>query len=537
MEGMANLTQRISIRVFYSCGRRVIAGLRCLLDLLPRLVALPWLGCGVLRQAAAASVASAALGLTCASAAAAGTVHLTAVRAGQVYLVTASGTYTEFPSEIDVYVHRGGGACSGTDEGEKNVVEQQVRTLGIYSAGVPVEAELGTNLMMSGSYSQRFYWGVDAPADTYMACAYLLGPQPGPPPQSAPPFGQPADPPQATASAQMALGSRPGCAPGGRINRRLRMRRDGSDIRDNSVTVVAGQAIHLSVVGRCSKTQTAVWSIQGATRGAGTSAIANYTFADAHASVEYLRLPKLPKTFYFIRPGKGGYRVTAKVPGEGSVTRRFRVKGLDTAVFTARTCNVRIDNEFAVPVLMFSGVPGSACGYGVAWTIGLRAPAESGGEVGITQIISDEVKHDDKPCSEGGILLNAGEPRFSDGGSIYHGPQGASIGLAAGGPGGTEGFDPFLFEDSPRTPLAQDGTWFQHFKAVDYLMFRPTGIDSVWVALRQLEWSWSGTANVTAGKGSLDAHSGTELATIRSSRASTQPTWNKEEVPGEFKCP
>jgi hypothetical protein len=164
---------------------------------------------------AAAAVVLALLAVAPA-AARAGTVHLsvTAVPPAKCfctdygsYEVTASGTYDRFPSQIDVYVHYGTSACLLNDEAE-NIWVQEQQGQNNNEAGEPVSAELGTDAMPSGTYSERFDWGVGAPKGSYQVCAYLLVPNGY--------SSQPSDPPEAMASAALTLpvqtggGSTPG---------------------------------------------------------------------------------------------------------------------------------------------------------------------------------------------------------------------------------------------------------------------------------------------------------------------------------------
>jgi hypothetical protein len=297
---------------------------RC--DGLARRLAVAWFGRRILMRASTALAASAVLLLTCAAAASAGTLKLTAGRQRQTYLVTASGTYTEFPSEIDVYVQHGAGACAATDKAEDNLVQEQVQTLGTNAAAAPIEAELGTNLVTSGSYSQQFYWGVDAPSGTYMACAYLLGPQPGPAPQPNPPYGQPADPPEATGSARMQIGTGPSspprsaCTAQTRSSCKLEILDNAKVVTDATTKVAVGERIALEARFADDATPASPkWS--GIAK---PDAIESYTFEDTHARTTDLRKSNLRSAniaFYWIH-GRT-YIVKVRAPTRRQETGRW----------------------------------------------------------------------------------------------------------------------------------------------------------------------------------------------------------------------
>jgi hypothetical protein len=143
------------------------------------------------------------------AAAFAGTVNLSIQVVGQRFLITASGAYTVFPSELDVYVHSGATGCPASRQAENVQVEKQVQRLGPNMAAALITYLLGNNLKTQGTYSQQGYWGGNLPAGQYWACAYLLVPQHS--------GGDPADPPQATDSAHMTVrtaGSPPAPAAG-----------------------------------------------------------------------------------------------------------------------------------------------------------------------------------------------------------------------------------------------------------------------------------------------------------------------------------
>ncbi len=97
------------------------------------------------------------------------------------YQVTVSGTYSEFPSEIDVYVHRGTNACPSTDAAENSQVQsQQPRTEARTTPESRSAWSWVTTTAAPGVTGSQFFWGVNSSNGTYWACAYLLGPQQGP---------------------------------------------------------------------------------------------------------------------------------------------------------------------------------------------------------------------------------------------------------------------------------------------------------------------------------------------------------------------
>jgi hypothetical protein len=91
--------------------------------------------------------------------------------------------------------------------------------------------------------------------------------------------------------------------------------------------------------------------------------------------------------------------------------------------------------------------------------------------------------------------------------------------------------------DSPTSPLAgyKKATADDSFET--YLMYKPSGADSVWVTLRMLTWNWSGTAAL--GGGGWGVAGGTPAnpsQNIDSSDSATLPEWadcwtNQEFVP------
>ena len=135
-------------------------------------------------------------------------VHLKVVSHAGQYAITAYGTYSKSPSELDVYIQCAPHSCglsmpkpcaaTSTVEGQAVLSEQRTDT----APAILMRTTLNSS---NTSYSETGTWGKGAANGIYWVCAYLLA--------SHGSGQQPADPPQARASARLTIGSVPKPSP------------------------------------------------------------------------------------------------------------------------------------------------------------------------------------------------------------------------------------------------------------------------------------------------------------------------------------
>ncbi|NJM55863.1 MAG: hypothetical protein HC841_08180 [Verrucomicrobiae bacterium] len=88
----------------------------------------------------------------------------------------------------------------------------------------------------------------------------------------------------------------------------------------------------------------------------------------------------------------------------------------------------------------------------------------------------------------------------------------------------------FKYVDSPSSPLPQG--WISYYRRDDmtnWLMFMPSGQDSCWVPVRQMQWWWWGNAYwsvVVTTNGGWAAGSGDKADNIQSVETVDHPVWN-----------
>jgi hypothetical protein len=88
----------------------------------------------------------------------------------------------------------------------------------------------------------------------------------------------------------------------------------------------------------------------------------------------------------------------------------------------------------------------------------------------------------------------------------------------------------FKYVDSPSSPLPQG--WMSYYRRDDmtnWLMFMPSGQDSCWVPVRQMQWWWWGNAYwsvVVTTNGGWAAGSGDKADNIQSVETVDHPVWN-----------
>lgn len=94
--------------------------------------------------------------------------------------VTASGTYSNGPLQLDVFIHNTAYAsdnCPATAAAESTQVEDETQQHGADVASEFIYTSVGSVSASSGSFSQGGYFGVGVPDGTYQVCGYVLGQQ------------------------------------------------------------------------------------------------------------------------------------------------------------------------------------------------------------------------------------------------------------------------------------------------------------------------------------------------------------------------
>jgi hypothetical protein len=209
--------------------------------------------------------------------------------------------------------------------------------------------------------------------------------------------------------------------------------------------------------------------------------------------------------FYWARSKTYTVQVTAtdaETGKESTATATFVVEAPDVHEFSVTNCRaLYLNTEAAVPAMVYNG---AGCQGGVRFHINASAPSSTGGNFGITQLMSDDIRHNGRFCWDGAIELTGGPPTYLDTETLLQGSFHVAAGQTSEPP---EGLD---LVDSPVLPLSGGGSWSRLFRAVDFLMFKPDGIGSIWVAVAQMEqWTFKGVATLQKGAWQLSAYNQT----------------------------
>jgi hypothetical protein len=198
-------------------------------------------------------------------------------------------------------------------------------------------------------------------------------------------------------------------------------------------------------------------------------------------------------TLFFMSPGSFKLDVTAD--GQQSWT-QLNVFSPSVKADDALTCvkgvrNGGVDANNTVIFQLDSGATvkpptfglgfNDTCGmrYGIAWQFYVQTSKYSG-KVGMTQLISRHVEWDKRSCKP--TFANAADnSTFYNNQIVDAGPT--TVGSWAG-------------HDAPFVPLkVSGGTITATFSADDYVMFRPSFTDAIWVPLATMHWGWQGSVS------------------------------------------
>lgn len=282
-------------------------------------------------------------------------------------------------------------------------------------------------------------------------------------------------------------GGRPPCPP-----------RPTLEIFDMKLGAVVSSAKHDKIVGqkvlllaRSKPVGHAVTNVQWTIPG---ERIKNYTQSVGAGTRTELSAPDLQKVsieFYWIGGGCQTVQVSAQVDGvaqTASATFKVLRPTMDRFKITTSSVSVMTDH-FASPgnpVLgAYQGTPPPAR-FGCQWDAKVTTTAGGAGQIAFTQKIlvnrtwtnnAGVARH----YTSGGVLV------LDDGlGIQYDGPQPISA-------GGSATLDGWKYADSPWIPLsASDRSASASERFELYLMYKPSGGDSIWVTLGMAEWSWAG---------------------------------------------
>ncbi|GAC1401482.1 MAG: hypothetical protein NVSMB52_15300 [Chloroflexota bacterium] len=243
-------------------------------------------------------------------------------------------------------------------------------------------------------------------------------------------------------------------------------------------------------------------------------AISNYDVPDGGSSATLTKLTGDDRqqstiSFYFWNVQETGEKeVTVRVK-EGTVSARFDLFGPTSGGGQpATTCGADVNTKATRTSL--HGEPlnspsfglglNDSCGNkpGIKWDFQLHAPAKSGGTIGMAQILTQNVlAHNGTDCP-GSHDSGQGADLASFYDSQKH-PGDAFIPVSAGGTGTwsrLESDSPYKsFPGKINDILAQKGTWYRGFSAVDYLLFKPSKAGSIWVPVGKLSWRFLAIAD------------------------------------------
>src|SRR6185437_12166975 len=171
--------------------------------------------------------------------------------------------------------------------------------------------------------------------------------------------------------------------------------------------------------------------------------------------------------FYWIVPGSYHVTVMATDPETGQAypaTADFEVQAPAVRLFAARTRKVSVLHAKAGGhVFAFGGKEACDSGNGILWNYRVQAPSAAGGRIGMTEILTDELRHDGVACTiatkKNGKVVNSypadGTTEALDGAFWYDHADEVAAGATT----------PTLDQvDFPHTPLTNKGLWSADFR-------------------------------------------------------------------------
>ena len=296
-------------------------------------------------------------------------------------------------------------------------------------------------------------------------------------------------------------------------------RHSGAVISGTSVNHVVGQKVELLVRTKpAGETMTNIrWTIPGTTPGSRpSSAVKSYTMAAARTNAPTLLaagdLQGTQLDYYWAQVGSRSVQVQADVNGltlTAAVTLVAQAPHLNS--FSSVTAAIAIGTQWG-HLEMLCGTPGGA---GLNYTANVTAPAAFGGDLKFTQILQASLIQ----TPTVGAAQTWSIPNWW---LDVQDPYVAVTAVAAGAVAN------FSSSDSPGMPLgpgfSRKQVAFMRFKL--YVMFKPTGADTIWVPVAVLLWGWSGLA-VSADSGANWTMSSGAQDTVNPAGAATNefPVW------------
>jgi hypothetical protein len=251
----------------------------------------------------------------------------------------------------------------------------------------------------------------------------------------------------------------------------VHIKQGSNNITGSTQNVIVGQQIPLSVevVGTTEAASNIQWSVPG-------TRVANFSASTSSGTVTQVNnLQASSLTFYWIDGGDNrqvtlGCRI-GTTQFDKSAT--FNVKR-PTGSITTSTGSVALDSASGGSFSLHFGVLSTSGTPGITFTRSISVPSGFSGDTQWVQVADQVVRT--KTPNGGNSLVLSGSGLLD---SNY--PYTSAITST---------------EDSPRSGV--DPCDYEGVSANDsftmYLMFKPSGANSLWVPLRQVSWNWSGSA-------------------------------------------
>jgi hypothetical protein len=289
--------------------------------------------------------------------------------------------------------------------------------------------------------------------------------------------------PNGTDAGSCADGSSPPCPPPPVLE--IVDRRTGAVVSGTTVTKIVGQKIELLVRAKPSAPLSNIqWTVPAKN-------VKSYTQSLTSGTVTVLAAADLQAAaldFYWIEGGNKTVQVGAVAKGNNLTANvTFNVLRPTVNHFTTSTSGVNlcVGTYFRPGTWMVAYKP-SPVHYGCQWDAKVTAPAGGDGQIGFTQRINYLRRQTDNAGNPWKITSNGVFQLDGDLGIQYKGPQNISA-------GGSTTLNGSNYSDSPGNGLS---TAEQQSSAADsfelYLMYKPGGLDSIWVTLAMANWSWAG---------------------------------------------
>jgi len=336
-------------------------------------------------------------------------------------------------------------------------------------------------------------------------------------------------------------------------------------VAEKTTTVGVGEPIDLELAcapGGAKPTAPYKWDLPA--KGGYPLTLSSYDITDgpSNASSTLVKTPASNGdkfSFYWLKPGTYTVTATATVNGKSEQVRTtFDVKAPDSEL-TATTCQANLNTKwtYQLPVHTY-GPPDLTLGLnnkcvttpGIAWSakVTLKDAVLPEGDLAVVQLVNGTLKHSSQKTA---CIATKGWE--ADGSAFYPSStdkpviKGHTVSGFHSGPdmftvkaGGTEGF---TSSDSPSSPLLRGATWTASLDFTDYLMYRPNyqatslGHIGIWVALRQMSWTFKGSASWNAKKKKWELGKVTpNKKTIGSAVTGEEPAFSRSvQAPGS--CP